>query len=78
MTGYNLQTIKEAVTEPFGLILSTGPTGSGKTTTLYSLLQDLNKPDVKVITLEDPIEYYMKGINQSQEGRKSGTILVLV
>lgn len=66
LTGYNLQTIKEAVTKPFGLILSTGPTGSGKTTTLYSLLQDLNKPDVNVITLEDPIEYYMKGINQSQ------------
>jgi type IV pilus assembly protein PilB len=66
LMGYNLQTIKTAAEKPFGLILSTGPTGSGKTTTLYSLLQDINKPDINVVTLEDPIEYYMRGINQSQ------------
>ncbi len=66
LSGHNLQVIKEAVTKPFGLILSTGPTGSGKTTTLYSILQELNKPDINVVTLEDPIEYYMKGVNQSQ------------
>jgi type IV pilus assembly protein PilB len=64
--GYNLKTLREAITKPFGLILSTGPTGSGKTTTLYSILQELNKPDVNVVTLEDPIEYFVKGVNQSQ------------
>jgi len=66
LMGYNLKTIKEAVLKPFGLILATGPTGSGKTTTLYSILQELNKPDVNVVTLEDPIEYFVKGVNQSQ------------
>jgi len=52
--------------KPHGMILTTGPTGSGKTTTLYAMLRLLNKPDVKVITLEDPIEYKLEGINQSQ------------
>ncbi|MFA5714697.1 MAG: GspE/PulE family protein [Candidatus Paceibacterota bacterium] len=66
LIGYNLKTLKEAVVKPFGLILVTGPTGSGKTTTLYSILQELNKPDVNVVTLEDPIEYFVKGVNQSQ------------
>lgn len=62
----NLRIIKEAIKKPFGLILATGPTGSGKTTTLYAMLQELNKPEVNIITLEDPIEYYVPGINQSQ------------
>ncbi|MDD5569284.1 MAG: GspE/PulE family protein [Candidatus Pacebacteria bacterium] len=62
----NLDLIREAVEKPFGLILATGPTGSGKTTTLYSILQELNKPEYNVITLEDPIEYFIKGVNQSQ------------
>jgi type IV pilus assembly protein PilB len=62
----NLRIIQEAIYKPFGLILATGPTGSGKTTTLYSVLQELNKPEVNIITLEDPIEYYVPGINQSQ------------
>jgi len=66
LVGYNFETIKEAVLKPFGLILATGPTGSGKTTTLYSILQGFNKPDVNVVTLEDPIEYFVKGVNQSQ------------
>ena len=52
--------------KPHGMILTTGPTGSGKTTTLYAILRQLNKPDVKIITLEDPIEYKLEGINQSQ------------
>lgn len=64
--GYNLKVLKEAILKPFGLILATGPTGSGKTTTLYSILQELNKPDVNVVTLEDPIEYFVRGVNQSQ------------
>jgi len=62
----NLRLVKEAINKPFGMILATGPTGSGKTTTLYSILQELNKPEVNVVTLEDPIEYYVPGINQSQ------------
>jgi type IV pilus assembly protein PilB len=54
------------IEKPHGMIITTGPTGSGKTTTLYAILQRLNKPGVKIITLEDPIEYKLKGINQSQ------------
>lgn len=55
-----------AISQPHGVILVTGPTGSGKTTTLYSCLQDLNKPDVNIVTTEDPVEYQLAGINQVQ------------
>jgi type IV pilus assembly protein PilB len=55
-----------AIEQPHGIILVTGPTGSGKTTTLYSCLQDLNKTDVNIVTCEDPVEYQLKGINQVQ------------
>jgi len=55
-----------AIAQPHGIILVTGPTGSGKTTTLYSCLQDLNKPDVNIVTTEDPVEYQLTGINQVQ------------
>jgi len=58
--------IEEAIKKPNGAIFNTGPTGSGKTTTLYAILQKLNKPEVKIITLEDPIEYRIEGIDQSQ------------
>jgi type IV pilus assembly protein PilB len=58
--------LKKEIKRPNGMILTTGPTGSGKTTTLYAILNKLNKPNVKIITLEDPIEYKLKGINQSQ------------
>jgi type IV pilus assembly protein PilB len=58
--------INHAIHKPNGLILNTGPTGSGKTTTLYAILQELNSPDRKIITLEDPIEYRITGISQSQ------------
>lgn len=55
-----------AISQPHGIILVTGPTGSGKTTTLYSCLQELNKPDVNIVTTEDPVEYQLAGINQVQ------------
>ncbi len=58
--------LKREMNRPNGMIVTTGPTGSGKTTTLYSALEILNKPGVKIITLEDPVEYKMEGINQSQ------------
>ena len=62
----NLKRIKKASERPFGLILVTGPTGSGKTTTLYAILRQLNKETVNVLSLEDPVEYFIDGINQSQ------------
>jgi len=62
----NFEAVKRAIEKPFGLILTTGPTGCGKTTTLYAFLQILNKEGVNIITLEDPVEYFIEGINQSQ------------
>jgi len=64
--GRNLEMVKKGIAKPYGLILSTGPTGSGKTTTLYAILQLLNKEGVNIVTLEDPAEYFIEGINQSQ------------
>lgn len=64
--------LKKEMEKPNGLILTTGPTGSGKTTTLYAILNQLNQPGTKIITLEDPIEYQLKGINQSQIDSKKG------
>ena len=68
----NLDVILEQIKKPNGIILNTGPTGSGKTTTLYSLLSTLNKPGVKIITAEDPIEYRLQGILQTQIDEKKG------
>lgn len=61
--------LKAQMLRPNGMIITTGPTGSGKTTTLYAVMQLLNEPGVKIITLEDPVEYKMEGINQSQIDR---------
>jgi len=61
-----LKMIREAIKKPQGIIINTGPTGSGKTTTLYAMLQELNLPGKKIITLEDPIEYRIEGIEQIQ------------
>jgi type IV pilus assembly protein PilB len=63
---HSLRIIKEGLGKPYGMILLTGPTGSGKTTTLYAILQLLNKEDVNVVSLEDPVEYFVEGLNQSQ------------
>lgn len=68
----NLIKIMAEIEKPNGIILNTGPTGSGKTTTLYSVLQHLNKPEVKIITVEDPIEYQMEGILQTPVDEKEG------
>lgn len=64
--------VEKAIKKKNGTILVTGPTGSGKTTTLYSVLSNLNTPDKKIITLEDPIEYELAGIVQSEVNEKSG------
>ena len=67
--GFEDDTLKgflDVLMEPHGILLVTGPTGSGKTTTLYTALDRLNKPDVKILTVEDPVEYQMPGINQIQ------------
>lgn len=64
--GPKAEAVQEAINKPFGMILLTGPTGSGKSTTVYTLLSQINTEDVNIVTLEDPIEYYLSGINQSQ------------
>ncbi len=64
--------LKREIEKPNGLVLTTGPTGSGKTTTLYTILNKLNKPGTKIITLENPIEYQLEGINQSQIDEEKG------
>lgn len=64
--GSAYEKLEKEIARPNGLIVITGPTGSGKTTTLYAILEKLNKPEVKIATLEDPIEYRLDGINQSQ------------
>jgi type IV pilus assembly protein PilB len=66
------QGLKYAIAQPHGIILVTGPTGSGKTTTLYSCLQDLNTIDVNIVTCEDPVEYQLEGVNQVQMNTKVG------
>jgi type IV pilus assembly protein PilB len=66
LVGQNVDLIKAAIERPFGMILITGPTGSGKTTTLYALMQVLNKEDVNLVSLEEPVEYSIEGVNQSQ------------
>ncbi|PIZ56332.1 MAG: hypothetical protein COY22_01585 [Candidatus Tagabacteria bacterium CG_4_10_14_0_2_um_filter_40_13] len=64
--GYNLEAVKEALKFPYGMILLTGPTGSGKTTTLYAMLQMLDREKNNVVSLEDPVEYVIEGVSQSQ------------
>lgn len=68
----NQEKIKYAIKKPYGMILATGPTGSGKTTTLYTLIKMLNDRDTSIITIEDPIEYSVAGINQIQVNARTG------
>jgi len=64
-----LKIFKDQISKPHGMILNTGPTGSGKTTTLYSFLREVNTPEVKILTIENPIEYHLEGIVQTQVDR---------
>lgn len=66
LSPYTHKLLKAEIDKPNGMIITTGPTGSGKTTTLYAILNYLNSPEIKIITLEDPIEYKLAGVNQSQ------------
>ena len=68
----NYGRFRESFTKPYGMILVTGPTGSGKSTTLYATLNQISKPEVNVITVEDPVEYVLPGINQVQTNVKAG------
>lgn len=70
--GYSLATFSDALTQPHGMILVTGPTGSGKSTSLFSALTQLNTPDVNISTIEDPVEYKIPGVNQTQTNTKAG------
>jgi type II secretory ATPase GspE/PulE/Tfp pilus assembly ATPase PilB-like protein len=71
-TQANIEKITSAIAKPYGMILATGPTGSGKTTTLYTLINMLNTKDTSIITIEDPIEYAIEGINQIQVNPRTG------
>ena len=68
----NLEKVNRAMKKPYGLILATGPTGSGKTTSLYAILKKLNTKEVSIITVEDPIEYSIQGIDQIQVNARTG------
>ncbi|MCK4454368.1 type II/IV secretion system protein [Candidatus Parcubacteria bacterium] len=72
LEGRNLNVLIKASERPYGMILATGPTGSGKSTTLYAVLQLLNKEGVNIVTIEDPVEYFMAGLNQSQTKEEIG------
>lgn len=68
----DIRKLEPMINKPYGMILSTGPTGSGKSTTLYSILKRINQPDINIITLEDPVEYRISKIRQIQLNRKAG------
>ncbi|MCD8484281.1 Flp pilus assembly complex ATPase component TadA [Candidatus Woesebacteria bacterium] len=72
MVGLAYDRVQEAIRIPHGIVLVTGPTGSGKTTTLYSILNKINSPKVNIMTLEDPVEYQLEGINQVQVNPQAG------
>ncbi len=70
--GRSARLLKKAITKPYGMILSTGPTGSGKSTTLYAIIQSIKNSQINIVTLEDPVEYQMPGINQMQVNNAVG------
>ncbi|MBQ9017694.1 type II/IV secretion system protein [Candidatus Saccharibacteria bacterium] len=72
MTGHALRAVKEGIKKPNGMILTSGPTGSGKSTTLYALIQEIKSDEINIVTMEDPVEYKMDGINQIQVNVDAG------
>ena len=74
LSGKDLKKVKSAIKKPYGMILATGPTGCGKTTTLYVILKILNKPEVHIATIEDPVEYDVAGVSQIQVNPKTGLV----
>ena len=72
MTDSDRKKIEDMIVKPHGMVLSTGPTGSGKSTSLYSILKKINQPDIHIITVEDPVEYRIEKIRQVQLNRKAG------
>ena len=72
LRGRALKNLEDSILRPHGIILITGPTGSGKTTTLYSIISRINSPKVNIVTLEDPIEYKISGVNQVQVNPAAG------
>src|SRR5437762_11520903 len=68
----SLEKLRSAIQKPLGMVLVTGPTGSGKTNTLYSAISILNKPDVNIMTAEDPVEIHLPGVNQVQVREATG------
>ena len=77
-TQHNLTRFAESFTKPHGMVLVTGPTGSGKSTTLYATLGRISKPEINVITVEDPVEYRLRGVNQVQVNTKAGLTFAAV
>jgi type IV pilus assembly protein PilB len=75
---HNLNRFSESFTKPHGMVLVTGPTGSGKSTTLYATLGKISKPEINVITVEDPVEYRLRGVNQVQVNHKAGLTFAAV
>lgn len=71
-----VEIFEREIKKPNGMIIVTGPTGSGKTTTLYAILKRINKPEIKIITIEDPVEYHLKGLSQTQVDPKKGYTFV--
>ena len=71
-TKYNLQTFRDLISKPYGIILATGPTGSGKSTTLFAAINELNQPNSNIVTIEDPVEYQLQGVNQVQASSEVG------
>jgi type IV pilus assembly protein PilB len=72
LTRRDLNTLRTAIRKPEGMVLVTGPTGSGKTTTLYAVIQEIFSPEINIVTIENPIEYEMKGVNQVEVNVKQG------
>lgn len=72
MIDADMEKIESVINKPYGMILSTGPTGSGKSTSLYAILNSINKPDINIMTLEDPVEYRINNVRQIQLNRKAG------